>query len=93
MNEEYLQKLQAYQINMARSIVSKKLSGTDWYVTRNVERGIEIPADVAAERATAIEEFNAFETAILGATTENIYNIINEFSGNKKDPNSPYTAE
>jgi hypothetical protein len=76
MNEEYLQKLQTYQINKARSITSKKLAATDWYVTRNVEREIEIPADIAAERATAIEKFNTFETAILSATTENIYTII-----------------
>jgi transposase len=76
MNEEYLQKLQTYQISKARSITSKKLAATDWYVTRNVEREIEIPADIAAERATAIEKFNTFETAILSATTENIYTII-----------------
>jgi S1-C subfamily serine protease len=93
MNKEHLQKLQADEINIARSIISKKLSSTDWYVTRNVERGIEIPADVAAERATAIEKFNAFETAILGATTENINNIINEFYGNKNKGTNPYIAE
>jgi len=64
MNEEYLQKLQTYQISKARSITSKKLAATDWYVTRNVEREIEIPADIAAERATAIEKFNTFKNGL-----------------------------
>lgn len=78
MNEEYLQKLQTYQINKARSITSKKLAATDWYVTRKTEREVEIPADIATERATVIEKFNTFEAAILSATTENIYNIIDD---------------
>lgn len=78
MNEKYLQKLQSYQINKARSITSAKLTATDWYITRKTEREVEIPADIATERATVIEKFNTFEAAILSATTENIYTIIKD---------------
>jgi hypothetical protein len=78
VTEEYLQKLQSYQINRARLITSKKLTATDWYFTRRTEREVEIPADIAAERATTIEKFDTFETAILSATTENIYETIKD---------------
>jgi len=78
MREEQLQELQSYQINIARSITSNKLATTDWYVTRKTEREVEIPTDITTERATAIEKFNAFESAILTGTTETIYNIIDD---------------
>lgn len=31
------------------------LSSTDWYVTRNTETGVEIPADILTKRQTARE--------------------------------------
>jgi hypothetical protein len=86
ITEEYLQELKSYQINRARSITSTKLAATDWYVTRKFEREVEIPADVAAGRATAIEKFDTFEATILSATTENIYQII-------KDANIAFQAK
>ena len=78
ITEEYLQELKSYQINRARSITSTKLAATDWYVTRKFEREVEIPADVAAGRATAIEKFDTFEAAILSGTTKNIYETIKD---------------
>jgi hypothetical protein len=86
ITEEHFQKMQSFQINRARSITLTKLTATDWYVTRKFEREVEIPTDVAAGRATAIEKFNTFETAILSATTENIYQII-------KDANIAFQAK
>jgi hypothetical protein len=79
MREEQLQELKSYQINRARSITSKKLAATDWYVIRRTETEVEIPTDIAAERATVKEKFNTFEAAILSCTTETIYNIIDAF--------------
>ena len=78
MDEKYLQRLQTYQISEARSTTARKLNTTDWYITRKTEREIEIPADIAAERAAVIDKFNTFEAAILGATEENIYTVIGE---------------
>jgi hypothetical protein len=78
ITEEYLQELKSYQINRARSITSKKLTVTDWYFTRRTEREVEIPADIAAERATTIEKFDTFEAAILSGTTKNIYETIKD---------------
>ena len=34
ITEEHFQKMQSFQINRARSITSKKLEATDWYVIR-----------------------------------------------------------
>jgi hypothetical protein len=33
----------------------KYLSGTDWYITRNTETGVEIPADILTKRQSARE--------------------------------------
>jgi hypothetical protein len=70
--------MQSFQINRARSITSKKLEATDWYVIRKTETEVQIPADIAAERATIKEKFNTLEAAILSATTENIYQTIKD---------------
>jgi hypothetical protein len=78
ITEEHFQKMQSFQINRARSITSKKLEATDWYVIRKTETEVQIPADIAAERATIKEKFNTLEAAILSATTENIYQTIKD---------------
>ena len=45
------------------------LAATDWMVIRKAERNVDIPADVATERAKIIADCTAKEAAILAATT------------------------
>jgi len=45
------------------------LAQTDWYVTRKIERNVDIPADVTAKRLAIVAESDRLETAIKDCTT------------------------
>jgi hypothetical protein len=45
------------------------LAPTDWYVIRNAERSVDIPADVATYRAAVIAWATATEASITAVTT------------------------
>lgn len=56
----------------------KLLSTTDWYVTRKVERSVDIPTDVASKRVAIVAESERLETAIAGVTTvEQLIEVMN----------------
>jgi len=61
--------LKAQFVGQAKSIAGSVLAATDWMVIRKFERGIELPAEVATERADTVAACNAKETAINAATT------------------------
>ena len=61
--------LKSQYIGQAKSIANSLLAATDWMVIRKAERGVEIPADVASERAKIIADCAAKEAAITAATT------------------------
>jgi hypothetical protein len=61
--------LKSQWIAQAKAAAGAALAATDWMVIRKAERGVEIPAEVAAERAKIVADCNAKETAILAATT------------------------
>jgi hypothetical protein len=61
--------LKSTQIAQVKQVCNSKLSQTDWAVTRKMERNIDIPADIIAERAKAVAECNRLEAAIIAATT------------------------
>ena len=61
--------LKTLQINQTKDTANKILAQTDWYVIRNLERGIDIPADVVAHRAAVIEVSEELETLISATTT------------------------
>ena len=61
--------LKSQWIAQEKSIANYALGATDWMVIRKAERGVEIPADVAAERAKIIADCTAKEAAINAATT------------------------
>ena len=54
------------------------LSQTDWYVTRKVEKDIDIPTDVSTKRDAIRTECNRLETAIDGATTVDALKTVME---------------
>lgn len=56
-------------IAASKAAANSMLAQTDWMVIRKAERGIDIPAEVSAERAAIIASANAKEAAITAATT------------------------
>lgn len=56
-------------IAQVKDTAGKMLTTTDWYVTRKVERNVDIPADIAAKRAAVIAESDRLENAIKACTT------------------------
>lgn len=61
--------LKSNWIAQAKAAAGSALAATDWMVIRKAERGVDIPADVAAERAQIISDCAAKEVAISAAAT------------------------
>jgi len=61
--------LKSNMIAQVKHTAGTLLAQTDWYVTRKVERNVDIPTDVAAKRAAVIAESERLETAIKACTT------------------------
>lgn len=61
--------LKSNLIAQAKQAANSQLAQTDWYVIRKAERGVDIPADVAAKRAEILAECDAKITSIQSATT------------------------
>ena len=61
--------LKSNLIAQAKQNANSQLAQTDWYVIRKAERGVDIPADVAAKRAAILAECDAVINAIQSATT------------------------
>lgn len=61
--------LKSQWIAQAKAAAGSALAQTDWMVIRKAERGVDIPADVAAERAKIVSDCSAKEAAIMAATT------------------------
>jgi len=55
--------------NQVKDTAGKLLSQTDWYVTRKVERNVDIPTDVTSKRVAIVAESERLETAIADVTT------------------------
>jgi hypothetical protein len=61
--------LKSQWIAQGKAAAGSALAQTDWMVIRKAERGVDIPADVVAERAKIIADCTAKEAAITAATT------------------------
>lgn len=66
-NPKDLDQLKSDWIRQTKSSANSLLGQTDWMVIRKAERGIDIPAEVSAERAAIIASANAKEAAITAA--------------------------
>ena len=64
-----LAQLKTQEIAKAKAQANSQLALTDWMVIRKAERGVEIPGDVAADRAAVVAECAEKEAAIAAATT------------------------
>ena len=60
--------LKSTMIAQVKHTAGTLLAQTDWYVTRKVERNVDIPADVASKRAAIVAESERLETAIAAVT-------------------------
>ena len=61
--------LKSQWIAQAKAAAGSALAATDWMVIRKAERGVDVPADVAAERAKILADCDAKEAAIKACTT------------------------
>ena len=63
------QGLKSQWIAQGKVTANSQLAATDWMVIRKLERNVDIPANVVAERAKIIADCTAKEAAITAATT------------------------
>jgi hypothetical protein len=61
--------LKSNMIAQVKHTAGTLLAQTDWYVTRKVERNVDIPTDVASKRVAIVAESERLETAIQACTT------------------------
>jgi hypothetical protein len=61
--------LKSNMIAQVKHTAGTLLAQTDWYVTRKVERNVDIPTDVAAKRVAIVAESERLETAIAAVTS------------------------
>jgi len=67
---ETLAELKAKQINNFKGQINNKLAVTDWYITRKVERSIDMPQEVQDARASLLTQLDTVETEINALTTK-----------------------
>ena len=67
---ETLVELKTKQIDNFKGQINSKLAATDWYVTRKVERSIDIPQDIQDTRAGLLTQLDTVETEINALTTK-----------------------
>jgi hypothetical protein len=67
---ETLAELKTKQIDNFKGQINSKLAATDWYVTRKVERSIDIPQDIQDTRAGLLTQLDTVETEINALTTK-----------------------
>lgn len=63
-----LDELKTNSVKQAKTSAGLALAATDWTVIRKMERNVDIPADVATERAQIVADCTAKEAAIMAAT-------------------------
>ena len=77
-NPKDLAQLQSQYVAQTKDTAGKMLAQTDWYVIRKLERSVDIPSDVVAQRATIVAESNRLEDAINAANTvEQLIEVLN----------------
>jgi len=70
--------LKSNMIAQVKHTAGTLLAQTDWYVTRKVERNVDIPTDVASKRVAIVAESERLETAIAGVTNvEQLIEVMN----------------
>jgi hypothetical protein len=67
---ETLAELKTKQIDNFKGQINNKLAATDWYVTRKVERSIDIPQDIQDTRVGLLTQLDTVETEINALTTK-----------------------
>ncbi len=60
-----------------KAAANSMLASTDWVVVRKIERNVDIPEDIAAQRAAVVAEANRLETAIAAVTSvEQLISVV-----------------
>ena len=67
---ESLSELKEGKINSFKLEVKNLLDDTDWYITRSVERNIDIPQEIQDERAGLLNQIDTVESEVNALTTK-----------------------
>ena len=63
-------------VNQYRDMVSTSLKETDWYVIRKMERGIDIPTEIAQQRSTMLSKLDTLINDLNAAEdTKELYDV------------------
>ena len=65
-----LSEIKQNAINIAKTKANEYLQRTDWYITRKVERAIDIPQDVIDYRQSILDKLATIESDINSKTTK-----------------------
>ena len=67
---ETLAELKARQISNFKGQIGSKLAETDWYIIRNADSGVEVPADITSARQALRDQSEVVENEINTLTTK-----------------------
>ena len=67
---ETLAELKARQISNFKGQIGSKLAETDWYIIRNADSGVEVPADITSARQALRDQADTVESEINALTTK-----------------------
>ncbi len=67
---ESLSELKERRINNFKGQIGSKLAQTDWYIIRNADSGVEVPADITAARQALRDQSDSVESEINALTTK-----------------------
>lgn len=71
--------LKSNWIAQAKVSANSQLAQTDWMVIRKAERGVDIPADVAAQRAAIVANCAKFEADVAACSTvEQLISVVSK---------------
>ena len=70
MDKLTLSEIKENAINNAKTKANEYLQKTDWYITRKVERAIDIPQDVIDYRQSILDKLATIEADINSKTTK-----------------------
>ena len=88
-NQVVTKGLKTIWIERTKSTANGLLTASDWYVVRNAEKSVAIPADITTYRDAVRTASGTIETAINACTTLDAFKALFEVPVDDQDPPQP----
>jgi len=88
-NQVVTKGLKTIWIERTKSTANGLLTASDWYVVRNAEKSVAIPADITTYRDAVRTASGTIETAINACTTLDAFKALFEVPMDDQDPPHP----